>query len=67
MSAGRQRQWDLVLALVTPTLESHWLDLLAVGLGLGPVPWLLESLPFCHSQASGPDIFWFSGLKVTGR
>lgn len=26
--------WNLVLALAPPTLESHWLVLLAVGLGL---------------------------------
>lgn len=45
---GRQRDsWNLVLALATPTLESHWLLLEAVGLGLRAQ--CLGSSRACHS------------------
>lgn len=51
--------WNLVLAPATPTLESHWLVLLVVGLGLrARCP---GSSRACHSATPRPQAQAFSG------
>ena len=51
--------WNLVSALATPTLESHWLVLLAVGLGLRAL--CPGSSRACHSATPRPQARALSG------